>query len=93
MWKTSREAIQQLSHVLLVRLVESGSVLPLRKDDEVVSGLAQGLVEELRRDDERIAAVRQRLSENRRGPRPGSAEFEEQLRAALDEEYARLDLG
>jgi len=49
MWKTSREAIQQLSRVLLVRLVESGSILPLRNDDEVVNGLAQGLVEELRR--------------------------------------------
>ena len=65
----------------------------LLKDREVVrQSIAHALGDELKREEEREENVQRRLASMRKGPKPGSREYEELFRKMMEEEYLREGL-
>jgi hypothetical protein len=65
----------------------------LLKEREVVrQSIAHALADELKREEEREENVRRRLASMRKGPKPGTREYEELFRKYMEEEYLREGL-
>lgn len=92
MHKLSRERVNQLARELLDAMTKTKSVILLKDRDVVRQSIAHALADELKREDEREENVRRRLATVKKGPQPGSREYEHLFRKMMEEEYLREGL-
>ena len=92
MHKISRERVNQLARELLDAMTRTKSVALLKDREVVRQSIAHALADELKREEEREENVRKRLASMRKGPKPGSREYEELFRKLMEEEYLREGL-
>jgi hypothetical protein len=92
MHKISRERVTQLARELLDAMTRTKSVVLLKDREVVRQSIAHALADELKREEEREENVRRRLAGTRKGPRPGTREYEELFRQYMEEEYLREGL-
>jgi len=77
MHKISRERVNQLARELLDAMTRTKSVALLKDREVVRQSIAHALADELKREEEREENVRRRLASLRKGPQPGSREYEQ----------------
>jgi len=92
MRRLSRERVNQLARDLLEAMTRNRTVVLMKDRDAVHQAIATALAEELKREEEREEVVRRRLATLRKGPRPGTREWEELFRKMMEEEYLREGL-
>jgi hypothetical protein len=92
MHKISRERVNQLARELLDAMTKTKSVILLKDRDVVRQSIAHALADELKREEEREEHVRDRIASIRKGPTPGSREYEQLFRRMMEEEYLREGL-
>jgi len=92
MHKMSRERVNQLARDLLDAMTRSQSVILLKDRDVVRQSIAHALADEFKREEEREENVRRKLSTMRKGPPPGSREWEQLFRSLMEEAYLREGL-
>ncbi len=92
MHRISRERVNQLARELLESMTRTKSVVLLKDREVVRQSIAHALADELKREEEREENVRRRIAGMRKGPRPGSREYEELFRKYMEEEYLREGL-
>ncbi|HEY8132887.1 MAG TPA: DUF507 family protein [Thermoanaerobaculia bacterium] len=92
MHRISRERVNQLARELLESMTRTKSVILLKDREVVRQSIAHALADELKREEEREENVRRRLAGMRKGPKPGSREYEELFRKYMEEEYLREGL-
>lgn len=92
MHKISRERVNQLARELLDAMTKTKSVILLKDRDVVRQSIAHALADELKREEEREENVRKRIASMRKGPLPGSREYETLFRKMMEEEYLREGL-
>ena len=92
MHKLSRERVNQLARELLDAMTKTKSVILLKDRDVVRQSIAHAVADELKREDEREENVRRRLATVKKGPQPGSREYEHLFRKMMEEEYLREGL-
>ena len=92
MHKLSRERVNQLARELLDAMTKTKSVILLNDRDVVRQSIAHAVADELKREEEREENVRRRLATVKKGPQPGSREYEHLYRKMLEEEYLREGL-
>lgn len=85
----SRERTNRLARELLESLLRGRSVTLLKDRDVVRQSIAQALSDEFKREEEREETVRRRMASMRKGPAPGSREWEQLFRKLMEEEYVR----
>jgi hypothetical protein len=92
MHKISRERVNQLARELLDAMTRTKSVALLKDREVVRQSIAHALADELKREEEREENVRRRLASMRKGPQPGSREYEQLFHKLMEEEYLREGL-
>ncbi len=92
MHKISRERVIQLARDLLDAMTRTKSVALLKDREVVRQSIAHALADELKREEEREENVRRRLASMKKGPAPGSREYEQLFRKFMEEEYVREGL-
>lgn len=92
MHKLSRERVNQLARELLDAMTKTKSVILLKDRDVVRQSIAHAVADELKREEEREDNVRRRLGAVKKGPQPGSREYEHLFRKMMEEEYLREGL-
>ncbi len=92
MHKISRERVTQLARELLDAMTRTKSVVLLKDREVVRQSIAHALADELKREEEREENVRRRLASMKKGPPPGSRDYEELFRKLMEEEYLREGL-
>ena len=92
MHKISRERVNQLARELLEAMTKTKSVILLKDREVVRQAIAHALADELKREEEREDAVRRRIAATKKGPQPGSREYEQLFRKMMEEEYLREGL-
>jgi len=92
MHRISRERVNQLARELLESMTRTKSVVLLKDREVVRQSIAHALADELKREEEREENVRRRLAGMKKGPKPGSREYEELFRKYMEEEYLREGL-
>ena len=92
MHKISRERVNQLARELLDAMTRTKSVALLKEREVVRQSIAHALADELKREEEREENVRRRIAGMRKGPQPGSREYEQLFRKLMEEEYLREGL-
>lgn len=92
MHKISRERVNQLARELLDAMTRTKSVILLKDREVVRQSISHALADELKREEEREENVRKRLAGMRKGPKPGTREYEELFRKYMEEEYLREGL-
>jgi hypothetical protein len=92
MHRISRERVNQLARELLESMTRTKSVVLLKDREVVRQSIAHALADELKREEEREENVRRRIAGMRKGPKPGSHEYEELFRKYMEEEYLREGL-
>ena len=92
MHRISRERVNQLARELLESMTRTKSVVLLKDREVVRQSIAHALADELKREEEREENVRRRIAGMRKGPKPGSREYEELFRKYMEEEYLREGL-
>jgi len=92
MHRISRERVNQLARELLDAMTKTKSVILLKDRDVVRQSIAHALGDELKREEEREENVRRRIATMKRGPAPGSREYEQLFRKMMEEEYLREGL-
>ena len=92
MHKLSRERVNQLARELLDAMTKTKSVILLKDRDVVRQSIAHAVADELKREEEREENVRRRLATVKKGPQPGSREYEHLFRKMMEEEYLREGL-
>jgi len=92
MHKISRERVTQLARDLLDAMTRTKSVALLKDREVVRQSIAHALADELKREEEREENVRRRLAAIKKGPPPGSREYEQLFRKFMEEEYVREGL-
>jgi hypothetical protein len=92
MHKISRERVNQLARELLDAMTRTKSVILLKDREVVRQSIAHALADELKREEEREENVRKRLATMKKGPQPGSREYEHLFRKMMEEEYLREGL-
>lgn len=92
MHKISRERVTQLARDLLDAMTRTKSVALLKDREVVRQSIAHALADELKREEEREENVRRRLASIKKGPPPGSREYEQLFRKFMEEEYLREGL-
>ena len=92
MHKISRERVNQLARELLDAMTKTKSVILLKDRDVVRQSIAHALADELKREEEREENVRRRIATMRKGPLPGSRDYETLFRKMMEEEYLREGL-
>jgi hypothetical protein len=85
----SRERTNRLARELLENLLRGRSVTLLKDRDVVRQSIVQALSDEFKREEEREETVRRRMASVRKGPPPGSREWEQLFRKLMEEEYVR----
>jgi hypothetical protein len=85
----SRERTNRLARELLENLLRGRSVTLLKDRDVVRQSIMQALSDEFKREEEREETVRRRMAAVRKGPSPGSREWEQLFRKLMEEEYVR----
>lgn len=85
----SRERTNRLARELLESLLRGRSVTLLKDRDVVRQSITQALSDEFKREEEREETVRRRMASMRKGPAPGSREWEQLFRKLMEEEYVR----
>ena len=88
----TRERVSHLARELLDRLTRTQSVTLLKDRDVVRQSIAHTLADEFKREEEREETVRKKLAAVRKGPAPGSREYEQLFRNLMEEEYLREGL-
>ena len=92
MLRMTRERVTHLARELLDRLTRTQSVTLLKERDVVRQSIAHTLADEFKREEEREETVRKKLAAIRKGPQPGSREYEQLFRNLMEEEYLREGL-
>jgi len=92
MHKISRERVTQLARELLEAMTRTKSVMLLKDREVVRQSIAHALADELKREEEREDNVRRRLASMKKGPLPGTREYETLFRKLMEEEYLREGL-
>jgi len=92
MRKISRERVNQLARELLDAMTRTRSVVLLKDREVVRTSIAHALADELKREEEREESVRKRIAAIKKGPPPGSREYEQIFRKLMEEEYLREGL-
>jgi len=92
MHRISRERVNQLARELLESMTRTKSVALLKDREVVRQSIAHALADELKREEEREENVRRRIAGMRKGPKPGSRDYEELFRKYMEEEYLREGL-
>lgn len=92
MLRMTRERVTHLARELLDRLTRTQSVTLLKDREVVRQSIAHTLADEFKREEEREETVRKKLAAVRKGPAPGSREYEQLFRNLMDEEYLREGL-
>ena len=92
MHRISRERVSQLARELLEAMTRTKSVILLKDREVVRQSIAHALGDELKREDEREDNVRRRIASMRKGPKPGTREYEELFHKFMEEEYLREGL-
>jgi hypothetical protein len=92
MHRISRERVNQLARELLESMTRTKSVVLLKDREVVRQSIAHALADELKREEEREENVRRRIAGMRKGPKPGSRDYEELFRKYMEEEYLREGL-
>lgn len=92
MRRLSRERVNQLARDLLEAMTRTRSVVLMKDRESVHQAIATALAEELKREEEREEVVRRRLGAIRKGPKPGSRDWEDLFRKFMEEEYLREGL-
>ena len=92
MHKISRERVNQLARELLDAMTRTKSVILLKDREVVRQSIAHALADELKREEEREENVRRRLATMKKGPAPGSRDYEQLFRKMMEEEYLREGL-
>lgn len=92
MHKISRERVNQLARELLEAMTKTKSVILLKERDVVRQSIAHALADELKREEEREENVRRRIATMKKGPQPGSREYEQLFLKMMEEEYLREGL-
>jgi hypothetical protein len=85
----SRERTNRLARELLENLLRGRTVTLLKDRDVVRQSIVQALSDEFKREEEREETVRRRMASVRKGPPPGSREWEQLFRKLMEEEYVR----
>jgi hypothetical protein len=85
----SRERTNRLARELLENLLRGRSVTLLKDRDVVRQSIVQALSDEFKREEEREETVRRRMASVRKGPPPGSREWDQLFRKLMEEEYVR----
>lgn len=92
MLKVSRERVNQLARDLLDAMTRTHSVILLKDRDVVRQSIAHALADEFKHEEEREENVRRKLGGMKKGPQPGSREWEQLFRKLMEEEYLREGL-
>ena len=92
MHRLSRERVNQVARELLDAMTKTKSVILLKDREVVRQSIAHALGDELKREEEREENVRRRLATVKKGPEPGSREYEQLFRKMMEEEYLREGL-
>lgn len=92
MHKISRERVNQLARELLDAMTKTKSVILLKDREVVRQSIAHALADELKREEEREENVRRKLATMKKGPEPGSRDYELLFRKMMEEEYLREGL-
>lgn len=89
MVRPSRDRLNHLAREIVDALARSRAVILLKDRESVRQAVGQALADELRREEEREESARKRIAAIRKGPQPGSKEWEELFRKFVEEEYLR----
>ncbi|HXG58061.1 MAG TPA: DUF507 family protein [Thermoanaerobaculia bacterium] len=92
MLKVSRERVNQLARDLLDAMTRTHSVILLKERDVVRQSIAHALADEFKHEEEREESVRRKLGAMKKGPLPGTREWEQLFRKLMEEEYLREGL-
>ncbi|HET7710466.1 MAG TPA: DUF507 family protein [Thermoanaerobaculia bacterium] len=92
MLKMSRERVNQLARDLLDAMTSTHSVTLIKEREAVRQSIAHALADEFKREEEREENVRRKLGALKKGPLPGSPEWEQLFRKLMEEEYLREGL-
>lgn len=92
MLKISRERVNQLARELLDAMTRTQSVMLLKDREVVRQSIAHALGDEFKREEEREENVRRKLAMMKKGPAPGTREWEQLFRKLMEEEYLREGL-
>jgi len=82
----------EIARELLEAMTKTKSVILLKDRDVVRQSIAHALGDELRREEEREENVRRRIAAIKKGPEPGSREYENLFQKMMEEEYLREGL-
>jgi hypothetical protein len=88
----TRERVTHLARELLDRLTRTRSVTLLKDREVVRQSIAHTLADEFKREEEREDTVRKKIAAVRKGPQPGTREYEQLFRKLMEEEYLREGL-
>ncbi|HEX8154473.1 MAG TPA: DUF507 family protein [Thermoanaerobaculia bacterium] len=92
MLRMTRERVTHLARELLDRLTRTRSVTLLKDREVVRQSIAHTLADEFKREEEREDTVRKKIAAVRKGPQPGTREYEQLFRKLMEEEYLREGL-